>query len=234
MAFSGTMYPMSKIVVPLIFILAGVGLIIFFIVPGWQQFLTIRADNKHLQEIDDEVNALTGKRDEIVAKISRISKDDLKRVDQAVPTGPQGPEFLIMIQRYALSHGLTVKKLDLSGTLSTKSKTPEPKISGVARQPALLPVESATGQGAVMPGGPPSGVGKSAEFTPSGQQKQKTQEAVSQSISASVEVEGSYEAVKGFLRDVELSPRITDIETIGFLPTQAGYDVTLTLKTYYQ
>lgn len=97
-------------------------IVVVFIIPGWQRFLVVRADTQHLQEINAEIDTLTKKRDEIVAQISAITKDNFQRLDQILPSRPEGPEFLVTLQRLAFEHGLRLEKLTLSETLSTKPK----------------------------------------------------------------------------------------------------------------
>ena len=116
---------MSKLLVPFALFLGSIAVIVFLIVPGWQQFLAVRADTKHLRDIDSEIDTLTQKRDALVQEISGISKDNFQRLDQVLPAAPQGPEFLVTLQQLAAAHGLQVDKLDLSETLSTKSRIAE-------------------------------------------------------------------------------------------------------------
>ena len=122
---------MFKLIVPLGLILGGLGIIVFFMVPSWQHFLVVRADGKHLQDIDAEIDTLTQKRDAITDRIGSISKDNFQRLDQILPSGAHGPEFLITLQQLAFTHGVRMEKLDLSGTLATKSKIPKENLNNL-------------------------------------------------------------------------------------------------------
>ncbi|GEM_PF-1291514 len=53
-------------------------------------------------------------------------------------------------------------------------------------------------------------------------------------INVAMEVSGSYEAFKNFLRDTESSVRITDVEMLTFGAGDVGFNFQLGLKTYYQ
>ena len=116
---------MSKLLIPLALLLGSIAIIFILIVPGWQRFLAVRANTKHLQDIDSEIDTLTQKRDALVQEISAISKDNFQRLNQVLPSTPQGPEFLVILQRLATIHGLRVQKLNLSGTVSTKPRIAE-------------------------------------------------------------------------------------------------------------
>ena len=225
---------MAKLIIPLGFIFASIAVIIFFIVPGWQHFLVVRADTKHLDEINVEIDALTKKRDALNDQIIGITKENFDRLDQMVPSAVQGPEFLVFLEQLAQAHGLGVAKLDLSGTLSTKAKIIEKK----AKEPnlALNAVNPAGQIGAMSTPGIPSrvpAVGMSGFNAVSGQTKVQDY----QTLNVGMEVRGSYEAFKSFLRDLESSIRITDVEALDFSPPSGGSDTfnfNLTLKAYYQ
>ncbi|MDP3779470.1 MAG: hypothetical protein Q8R30_05515 [bacterium] len=118
---------MSKLLIPLLLIVAGAGIVVLLVVPAWQQYLVLKADTNHLADINTEIDTLTQKRDELVNQIARIPKNDLQRLDQVMPSEPQGPEFLLSVQKLAVSYGLKVIKLDLSNSLGSKQKTPEVK-----------------------------------------------------------------------------------------------------------
>ena len=226
---------MSKLIVPMGLILASIGVVMLLIVPGWQHFLVVRADSRHLDEINAEIDTLTKKRDALNDQIIGITKENFDRLEQMVPSAVQGPEFLVFLEQLAQTRGLSVAKLDLSGTLSTKPKIVEKK----AKEPS--PVVNAASPVVDTPNMPsaPSRVpqaGVSGYNAVMGSGQSKTQQAY-QTMSASMEVSGSYEVFKEFLRDLEFSIRITDVELLDFSPPSGGSDVfsfKLTLKTYYQ
>ena len=188
---------MFKLIVPLGLILGSLGIVVFLIIPGWQHFLAVRADSKHLVDIDAEIDTLTQKRDAITDQIGSISKDNFQRLDQILPSGAHGPEFLINLQRLASTHGVRMGKLDLSGTLATKSKISQANLN-------LVPVELGGVQGGYS------------------------------QVKALISLSGPYEAFKDFLRDLESYIRITDVEQLTLEPSDRGFDIRLTVKTYYQ
>ncbi len=199
---------MSKLLIPLLLIVAGAGIVVLLVVPAWQQYLVLKADTNHLSDINTEIDTLTQKRDELVNQIARIPKDDLQRLDQVVPSQPQGPEFLLSLQKLAVSYGLKVIKLDLSNSLGSKQKTPEVKTADVASQV------------------------KPADFTPTGQEAKSSPSY--KTLTANLEVSGQYQAFKDFLREAESSVRIIDVQNLTLSPQEKGFDVKMTLAAYYQ
>lgn len=215
---------MSKLIVPFGLIFASIGVILLLIVPGWQHFLAVRADSKHLDEINAEIDTLTKKRDALNDQIIAITKDNFDRLDQIVPSAAHGPEFLVSLEQLAQGRGLNVAKLDLSGVLSTKTKIAEK----ILKQPSVVVSTPETQSG--ISGSPGTGVNNFNVVV--GQTKTPTY----QIMSTTMDVSGSYEAFKDFLRDLESSVRITDVESLSFSPTSgsSSFNFKLSLKTYYQ
>ncbi len=207
---------MIKLIFPLILILGSILIIGALIFPAWQHFLVVRTDTARLQNLNLEIDALMQKRDEITDRISKISKEDFVRLDQMLPSSAQGPEFLVILQNFAVAHNLKINKLDLSGQLST-----QPRIATEAT------VVITTGESAVV----------------GGITEQPDQFRM---INASMDVSGSYESFKGFLRDIESYARITDITALqigsGTTGTTGGTTGTgisisnyrISLQTYYR
>ena len=224
---------MPKLVVPIGFIFASIAVIVLFIVPGWQHFLAVRADGRHLDEINAEIDTLTKKRDMLNEQIINITKEDFDRLEQMVPPASQSLEFLIFLEGLAQARGLNVVKLDLLGTLSTKPRVVEKK-SKTSGSSAAINTTGATNVSnmpSIQPRVPQAGTGSFNVVT----EQPKTQ--LSETISASMEVSGSYEAFKDFLRDIESSIRITDVESLDLTPPSGSsgeFNFKLSLKTYYQ
>lgn len=212
---------MSKLIVPLGLIFASIGVVLLLIVPGWQHFLAVRADNKHLDEINAEIDTLTKKRDALNQQIIGITKENFERLDQIVPSGAHGPEFLVFLEQLAQARGISVVKLDLAGVLSTKQRVVEKTI----RQPSVV-ISTPNIQSGVS----------AVNISDSSRIGEQARIPTYKTISVNMEALGPYDAFKDFLRDIESSIRITDIELLDFLPnsTTPGFNFKLNLKTYYQ
>ena len=116
---------MLKLFVPLGLILISVVIGMLFLIPGWQHFLAVEADTRHLEDINTELDTLTSKRDALVEQINGISREDFERINQMIPTGAHGPEFLVYLEQLASAHGVATKKLDLGSSIVTKEKVPD-------------------------------------------------------------------------------------------------------------
>ena len=222
---------MSKLIIPLGLIFASLGIIVFLVVPGWQHFLSTRTDTKHVSEINGEIETLTQKRDSLGAQIAGISKDNLQRIDQIVPTGAQGPEFLVTIQQIAANHGLQVKKLDLGGTLATKPRIPEKTSGSFAPSgiSAQLPVNNVSGANPEMSANTVNSPVRNT-FAPSGVAEAPTY----QTITVGIDITGQYDQFKDFLRELESYVRITNVDSLTFASVSGTFDFKLSVKAYYQ
>ena len=116
---------MLKLFVPLGLIFISVVIGMLFLIPGWQHFLAVEADTRHLEDINTELDTLTSKRDSLIEQINGISRENFERINQMIPTGAHGPEFLVYLEQLALAHGLAIKKLDLGSSIVTKEKIPD-------------------------------------------------------------------------------------------------------------
>lgn len=226
---------MSKLIIPLIFLLGSIAFALFFIVPDWKHFLALRGDSRSLQEMNAELDVLIEKRNVLVQKMTAITKDNLNRLDQIVPSVVQGPEVLLSLQQLAQAQGLRIEKLDLSGTFSTREKNIQRKTAHSGTVP------SSAGIGTAQPAGVNTvnqsnsvSVGTNFNIEDSEQGLPAVHKADYQTIGVGMEVVGTYEAFKDFLRALESSIRITDVNSLTFLPVTNGFSFELSLKTYYQ
>lgn len=108
----------------------------FYLRPEWNTFKIIRQQNEALVQQSGDLDQLIKQRDDFLARINTISKDDLARLEQALPRGPETASFLVSIERLIKENGLTLKQLDSAGTSdvitsSGASKT-QPKPGGVS------------------------------------------------------------------------------------------------------
>ncbi len=127
--------PRLLITIILIFGTAVVGL--FYLMPEWQDFGDIRKDAEDLAGINEEFDVLIQNRDGLIDLINSVSKDDLKRIDRALPQGLQAAEFLVTLERLSAKHGLALKRVDLaSSAAQIQPRGGQPRPGGA---PAILP-----------------------------------------------------------------------------------------------
>ena len=188
---------MPKIFITIILIL-GSGIVgPFYLRPAFQEFQRIRAETKLLRDISAELDELTRNRDTLIQSINAISKDNLRRIEQPLPSGPRAAEFLVLLEALTKKNEVALRQVSLSDS---------PKESAAAKQPK------------------PTGA---IAFSAPGEIKD---------YPVDLTVAGTYSAFKDFLRDVEKSLRIVDVQSISFSAGGRGDQLEINVrgKTYYQ
>lgn len=112
---------MSKLFIILILLFAGGVTGIFYLQPAWLEFQTLRQESDNLANISAELDELIENRDELVSSINTVSKENLERLNQALPEGQHAAEFLVLLETLAKKHSLLLRRVDLAGTEEAKS-----------------------------------------------------------------------------------------------------------------
>lgn len=201
--------PLGKIIGPIILLLAAVGVGLVLLMPEFDHFQSIRSDTAVLQQISAEMDDLTNKRNALAERANAISREDLAKLDQAVPDSARAPEFLVSMERIAKSDGISIKRLDLGRVIQVKGK------SSIA-SPVPVPVSPNAGDAAT-----------------SGQASQQ----VINNMPVTISVTGRYEDFKNFLRDIETFVRIVNIQDIKFVSSLADkgrLEITARVETSYE
>ena len=214
---------MSRTLFSIVFLIGAVIVGVFYAWPQWTQLsLTSRAIDD-LTAVSKQYDDLIKNRDALLASINSISKENLDRLDQALPLGSNASEFLVALESYTASNGVALKRVDLAS-----------------------PAEEAKPSAAVPSASAPRPVQNPVPFQPKPQSN--PQPAIFASASSggekaigelpfSIGVSGSYSALKKFLGGLERNIRLIDVSEISFSsPAKAdeSMDVTLRAKTYYQ
>ena len=110
-----------------ILLLIGASLLsIFYIRTQWMDFSLARKEVENLNNISAELDEIIAKRDSLLDAINTISKDDLEKIDKALPKGPRAADFLVTIEQIILQNNLILKRIDVS---SLSNRSPEKKIT---------------------------------------------------------------------------------------------------------
>lgn len=201
--------PLGKILVPIVVLLAAIGVGLMLLMPEFDHFQNIRSDTAMFQQISAEMDDLTNKRNALAERANSISQEDIAKLDQAVPDSPRGPEFLVSMERIAQSHGIAIKRLDLGRVIQVKGK------STLANHAPVPVTPNATGVPAT----------------------EQADQQVINNMPVTVSVSGSYEDFKNFLRDIETFIRIVNIQDVVFVSNPANkgrLEITARVETYYQ
>ena len=218
---------MSRTILSIIFLVAAIVLGVFYVSPQWTQLSDTGRQISDLAAVSQQYDEVIKNRDALLSSINSISKDNLDRVDAALPLGARAADFLVAMESYTIGNAVALKRVDL---VSPSSET---KSQAKAGAPVALSPGSAAAPGTPVP----------SQQTPSrpspaagAKSAAKPENAVSE-LPFSMEVAGSYAAVKKFLAALEHNIRLIDISEISFTaPTKADDPMSFTLKakTYYQ
>lgn len=209
---------MSRTILSFVFFAGAVIVGVFYARPQWSRFSDLSREVSDLLLTSRQYDDLVKNRDAMLSALNAISKDNLDRVDAALPLGAAASEFLVALESYTVSSGVTLKRADLaSPSDENKQSANQPLTASV--QPGRLP----------FPPQPKPAAGGGGGGT-------TAREEISE-LPFSVEVAGSYEGIKKFLAALERNVRIIDASEISFnAPAKAGepFSVNLKAKTYYQ
>ena len=215
---------MSRSVLTGIFFLAALGLGFFTTFPQWQHFQDLAAQTAQLSEVSGQFDQLIANRDNLLNLINSISKDNLDRLNQVLPPGAHASEFLVALETLTSQNSMALRRVEIISPEQSSAVSVRPGISAGAGSGAgqPRPVGSGISSGSAPAAslGPNSGVGK-ASMT---------------ELPFSIQIGGSYENFKKFLQSAESNLRLIDVEEIMFNTggKDAGFDVSIKAKTYYQ
>lgn len=198
---------MSRIFITLILFVGASLLVIFYLQPKWNEFNLLRQEVGKLNEIGGELDEISAKRDALLESINGISKDNLSRLDSALPQGPHASELLVLLEQIAIRNNLLLKQIDISSPTENKQTS-----KNATRLAAGQPI---TGTAALQP---------------------KPQIVIA-SLPMTFTVIGNYSSLKSFLREIEQNLRVIDLTDISFTAPgtkETSMDFSMKVKTYYQ
>lgn len=104
---------MGKTILTLI-LLFGVGILfLLYLQPEWLKMRNLRRENGLLRSLSLELDGLIENRDFLLDSINQISKNDLDRVNEALPQGQQAAPLLAFFESLAGRNGLVLKNIEL-------------------------------------------------------------------------------------------------------------------------
>lgn len=126
---------MARSFITIILLVSSSLLTIFYLQPQWNKFNVMRREVENLNNIASELDEIISKRDSLLESINTISKEDLARIDEALPHGPHAADFLVMLEQVVLQSGLVLKRVEVSSLSNTT--LPEQGASSAKGQPAM-------------------------------------------------------------------------------------------------
>jgi len=126
---------MPRLFISLILLFGTIVIGLFYLGPEWRTFQNLREGLEKLTAASIELDTLAQNRDQLISRINSLPQRDLDRIEKAVPQGPQGAEFLVVLEGFALRHGLILKRVDLTGTKAAeRGGTAQPRPSALLAQ----------------------------------------------------------------------------------------------------
>jgi len=124
---------MPRAFITLILLIGTVILGWFYLRPEWKYFQELRSSNERLEQLSAEFDELIKNRDTLVDLINSVSKNDLDRIDKALPKGSQAGEILVMLENLVGKNDLSLQSIGLSAGAEQFSKTAVgPKLGSVS------------------------------------------------------------------------------------------------------
>ncbi len=117
---------MARVFISIILIFATGVIGIFYLRPQWQQFQTLQNESENLRNLAAELDELIQNRDALIKTINSVSRQDLLKIDQALPQGPRSAEFLVLLENLAKQNNLILRQVDLISKSENQSGQPRP------------------------------------------------------------------------------------------------------------
>lgn len=138
-----------------ILLLLGAALIgLFYLRPSWEEFQVVRKNNASLEDLSAELDTLISNRDILLQKINSVSKENLTKIEKALPQNAQTADFLVFLEELSNHHAL---KLNISyegaSEARGKARSDQPRPSGAT---TVTPEKDAIKElaGSISLGGP--------------------------------------------------------------------------------
>ena len=210
---------MSRTILGIVFLVGAAIVGALYARPQWNQFSDASREVEDFLLISQQYDDVVRNRDALLSSLNAISKDNLDRADSALPPGAQASEFLVALESYTVTGGVTLKRADLASPSDEKkssaSETPQAGSQKIGQASMPSQPKPASGAG-------DAGFGAGREIS---------------ELPFSMEVAGSYEGIKKFLAALERNIRIIDVSEITFTAPEKAADtlsVSIKAKTYYQ
>lgn len=185
---------MPKLFITIILLLGSIVIGLFYLRPQWQQFTNVREETENMRNISAELDQLIQNRDALTKTINTVSRNDLQKIDSALPEGSRSADFLVLLEALAQKNKVVMRQVNLSEPTSQAGGLPRP--GGTVSLPS------------------------SNTF---------------RELPIVLNVGGSYESFKSFLRDLEKNLRVVDIQNISFSGSGINqFEFSVRGKTYYQ
>lgn len=115
---------MTRFFLPLILIIASIGLFVLYISPTYQGMKGLQVKQDNLNGALDKAKELRALREDLVKRRNTFSPDDIKKLEKTLPDNVDNIRLIIDINNIASRHGLPISNLrlgEVSDSASTRS-----------------------------------------------------------------------------------------------------------------
>jgi hypothetical protein len=95
----------------IIFILVAIGLFYTVITPHYSKVQALQVESNKYSDVLSNVEALTQKRDELLIKYNSIPKDQLERLEKALPDHIDSVRLAVDFDSIASKYGISIKNI---------------------------------------------------------------------------------------------------------------------------
>lgn len=100
---------MSKVITPILFFLAAIGLFFTYLQPAYDVLLAFQAQEERLDDTLEESDKLIEVHDSLLRQYNSISSEDMKRLSQILPNDVDVVRLIVDIDALATKHRLTIR-----------------------------------------------------------------------------------------------------------------------------
>jgi len=185
--------------------LASVGMFFTVIDPTYKENQLLLAEKSKLSEALSKARELQEVSEELEAKASTVSSEDILRLERLLPDNVDNVRLIIDIEQIANRYGLTINNLQLEKKKETGQTEVVERQRGAFARPQIAANEQV---------GP-------------------AKDSPLQSIVLEFSVSSSYKNFLRFLKDLESSLRLVEVVGISFNSAEADFfDFSVRIKTY--
>jgi Tfp pilus assembly protein PilO len=112
-----------KLIMPIIFILAGIGSFVFFTNPRYQDLQEKLVEQREIAEANTQANRLRAERDRLTSERAKITLDEEKRLEKLLPNSVENVGLIIDIDNIAQRHGMVVRNSKVTEATTRSGST---------------------------------------------------------------------------------------------------------------
>ncbi len=115
-----------KLFLPIIFIIASVGLFFGFTNPKYQEIKSKQAEHANIQEANAKATQLRGVREVLTQERNKISEKDIQKIEKLLPDGVENVRLIIDIDNIASKYDVKIKNTRINEGSSTRGDSVGP------------------------------------------------------------------------------------------------------------